>query len=159
MSSVLLGFLGLCLLGFLVGREEVRNPIPVPTEQVFDNLQVYSYRDSPSDTTVHFVVELTAFGKPFAEYDVDQRRFVTSGFGRRYDRAFSGAHYSALRLRGHAGEGCWIAVPDSSTMALTQGQFDELTQKTLDYVRPVGIVTGLLGLCSGYSIGDRKSVV
>src|SRR5580765_7211558 len=155
MSSVLLGFLGLCLLGFLVGREEVRNPIPVPTEQVFDNLQVYSYRDSPSDTTVHFVVERTAFGKPFAEYDVDQRRFVTSGFGRRYDRAFSGAHYSALRLRGHAGEGCWIAVPDSSTMALTQGQFDELTHKTLDYVRPVGIVTGLLGLCSGYSIGYR----
>ena len=155
MSGVLLGFLGLCLLGFLVGREEVRNPVPIPTDQVFDNLQVYSYRDSPSDTTVHFVVELTAFGKPFAEYDVDQRRFLTSGFGRRYDRAFSGAHYSPLRLRGHAGEGCWIAVPDSSTMALTQGQFDELTQKTLDYVRPVGIVTGLLGLCSGYSIGYR----
>ena len=155
LSGVLLGFLGLCLLGFLVGREEVRNPVPVPTEQVFDNLQVYSYRDSPSDTTVHFVVELTAFGKRFAEYDVDQRRFVTSGFGRRYDRAFSGAHYAALRLRGHAGEGCWIAVPDSSTMALTQGQFDELTQKTLDYVRPVGIVTGMLGLLSGYSIGYR----
>jgi hypothetical protein len=155
MSGVLLGFLGLCLLGFLVGREEVRNPVPIPTDQVFDNLQVYSYRDSPSDTTVHFVVELTAFGKPFAEYDVDQRRFVTSGFGRRYDRAFSGAHYSQLRLRGHAGEGCWIAVPDSSTLALTQGQFDELTQKTLDYVRPVGIVTGMLGLLSGYSIGYR----
>jgi len=155
LSGVLLGFLGLCALGFLVGREEARNPVPVPTEQVFDNLQVYSYRDSPSDTTVHFVVELTAFGKPFAEYDVDQRRFVTSGFGRRYDRAFSGAHYATLRLRGHAGEGCWIAVPDSSTMALTQGQFDELTQKTLDYVRPVGIVTGMLGLLSGYSIGYR----
>ena len=155
MSGVLLGFLGLCLLGFLVGREEVRNPIPIPTEQVFDNLQVYSYRDSPSDTTVHFVVELTAFGKPFAEYDVDQRRFVTSGFGRRYDRAFSGAHYSRLRLRGHAGEGCWIAVPDSSTMALTQGQFDELTRKTLDYVKPFGVVTGMLGICSGYSIGYR----
>ncbi|HXS81878.1 MAG TPA: hypothetical protein VN896_04095 [Methylomirabilota bacterium] len=155
MSSVLLGFLGLCLLGFLVGREEVRNPIPVPTDQVFDNLQVYSYRDSPSDTTVHFVVELTAFGKPFAEYDVDQRRFVTSGFGRRYDRAFSGAHYSRLRLRGHAGEGCWIAVPDSSTMALTQGQFDELTRKTLDYVKPFGVFTSMLGLCSGYSIGYR----
>jgi hypothetical protein len=40
-------------------------------------------------------------------------------------------------------------------MALTQGQFDELTRKTLDYVRPVGIVTSLLGLCSGYSIGYR----
>jgi hypothetical protein len=155
MSGVLLGFLGLCLLGLLVGREEVRHPVPPPTDQMFDNLQVYSYRDTPSDTTVHFVVELTAFGKPFAEYDVDQRRFVTSGFGRRYDRAFSGAHYATLRLRGHAGEGCWIAVPDSSTMALTQGQFDELTQKTLDYVRPVGIVTGMLGLMSGYSIGYR----
>jgi hypothetical protein len=155
MSGVLLGFLGLALVGFLVGREEVRHPLPVPTDQVFDNLQVYSYRDSPSDTTVHFVVELTAFGKPFAEYDVDQHRFVTSGFGRRYDRAFSGAHYSRLRLRGHAGEGCWIAVPDSSTMALTQGQFDELTRKTLDYVKPFGVLTNMLGLCSGYSIGFR----
>jgi len=155
MSGVLMGFLGLALLGFLVGREEVRHPVPLPTDQVFDNLQVYSYRDFPSDTTVHFVVELTAFGKPFADYDIDQRRFVTSGFGRRYDRAFSGAHYSALKLRGHAGEGCWIAVPDSSTMALTQGQFDELTHKTLDYVKPVNIVTGLLGLFSGYSVGYR----
>ena len=155
MSGVLLGFLGLCLLGFLVGREEVRHPIPAPTDQVFDNLQVYSYRDTPSDTTYHFVAELTSFGKPFAEYDVDQGRFVTSGFGRRYDRAFSGAHYSRLKLRGHSGEGCWLAVPDSSTGGLTQGQFDELTKKTLDYVRPVGIVTSLLGLLSGYSIGYR----
>jgi hypothetical protein len=155
MSGVLLGFLGLCLLGFLVGREEVRHPIPAPTEQLFDNLQVYSYRDTPSDTNYHYVVELTSFGKPFAEYDVDQRRFVTSGFGRRYDRAFSGAHYTRLKLRGHSGEGCWLAVPDSSTGGLTQGQFDELTKRTLDYVRPVGIVTSLLGLCSGYSIGYR----
>ena len=155
MSGVLLGFLGLCLLGFLVGREEVRHPVPAPTDQVFDNLQVYSYRDTPSDTSYHFVVELTAFGKPFAEYDVDQQRFVTSGFGRRYDRAFSGAHYGRLKLRGHSGEGCWITVPDSSTSGMTQGQFDELTKKTLDYVRPVGIVTNLLGLLSGYSVGYR----
>jgi len=155
MSGVLLGFLGLCLLGFVVGREEVRHPAPPPTDQLFENLQVYSYRDNPSDTTCHFVVELTAFGKPFAEYDVDQHRFVTSGFGRRYDRMFSGAHYSRIKLRGHAGEGCWISVPDSSTMALTEGQFDELTRKTLDYVRPVGVVTGVLGFCSGYSIGYR----
>ncbi len=155
LSGVLLGFLGLCLLGFLVGRDEVPHPVPVPTRQMFDNLQVYSYRDTPSDTSYHFVVELTAFGKTFAEYDVDQQRFVTSGFGRRYDRAFSGAHYGRLKLRGHSGEGCWIAVPDSSTLNLTQGQFDELTKKTLDYVRPVGVVTGLLGLLSGYSVGYR----
>ena len=155
MSGVLLGFLGLCLVGFLVGREEVRHPAPPPGDQVFENLQVYSYRDTPSDTNYHYVVELTAFGKAFAEYDVDQRRFVTSGFGRRYDRAFSGAHYSRLRLRAHSGEGCWIAVPDSSTGGLTQGQFDELTKKTLDYVRPVGLVTNLLGLLTGYSIGYR----
>ena len=155
MSGVLLGFLGLCLLGFLVGREEVRHPVPPPTNQVFENLQVYSYRDTPSDTNYHFVVELTSFGKPFAEYDIDQRRFVTSGFGRRYDRAFSGSHYPRLKLRGHSGEGCWIQVPDSSTGGLTQGQFDELTRKTLDYVRPFGIVTNLLGLVTGYSIGYR----
>ncbi len=155
MSTVLLSFLGLCLVGFLVGREQVPRPVPVPTDQIFDNLQVYSYRDTPSDTNYHFVVELTAFGKAFAEYDVDQRRFVTSGFGRRYDRAFSGAHYSRLRLRGHSGEGCWVAVPDSSSTTMTKGQFDELTRKTLDYVRPVGVVTNVLGLLSGYSIGYR----
>jgi hypothetical protein len=118
-------------------------------------LQVYSYKDTPSDTSYHFVVELTAFGKTFAEYDVDQQRFLTSGFGRRYDRAFSGAHYTRLKLRGHSGEGCWIAVPDSSTLSMSQGQFDELTKKTLDYVRPVGVVTNLLGLMSGYSVGYR----
>lgn len=155
MSGVLLGFLGLCLLGFFVGREEVPHPAPLPYDQLFDNLQVYSYRDTPSDTSTHFVVELTSFGKPFAEYDVDQRRFVTSGFGRRYDRAFSGSHYGRLKLRGHAGEGSWVTVPDSGTASMTQGQFDELTRKTLDYVRPVGVVTNVLGLLSGYSIGYR----
>jgi hypothetical protein len=155
LSGVLLSFLGLCLLGYLVGRDEVPHPVPVPIQQMFDNLQVYSYKDTPSDTSYHFVVELTAFGKTFAEYDVDQRRFLTSGFGRRYDRAFSGAHYTRLKLRGHSGEGCWIAVPDSSSLAMSQGQFDELTKKTLDYVRPVGIVTNLLGLMSGYSVGYR----
>jgi hypothetical protein len=155
LSGVLLGFLGLCLLGFLVGRDEVPNPVPVPIQQMFDNLQVYSYKDTPSDTSYHFVVELTAFGKTFAEYDIDQSRFVTSGFGRRYDRAFSGAHYTRLKLRGHSGEGCWVAVPDSAALSMSQGQFDELTRKTLDYVRPVGVVTGLLGLMSGYSVGYR----
>jgi hypothetical protein len=155
LSGVLLGFLALCLLGYLVGRDSVPHPVPVPTQQMFDNLQVYSYKDTPSDTSYHFVVELTAFGKTFAEYDVDQQRFLTSGFGRRYDRAFSGAHYTRLKLRGHSGEGCWIAVPDSSSLAMSQGQFDELTKKTLDYVRPVGVVTSLLGLLSGYSVGYR----
>lgn len=155
MSTVLLVFLGLTLLGFLVGRDQVPHPVPVPMDQLFDNLQVYSYRDSPIDTTYHFVVQLTAMGKPFAEYDIDQRRFVTSGFGRRYDRAFSGAHYKRLKLRGHSGEGAWISVPDSATNPLAQGQFDELTKKTLDYVRPVGVLTNVLGMLSGYSIGYR----
>jgi len=155
LSGVLLSFLGLSLLGFLVGRGEVPHPLTVPVEQVFDNLQVYSYRDTPSDTSYHFVVELSAFGKPFAEYDIDQQRFVTSGFGRRYDRAFSGTHYGRLKLRGHSGEGCWISVPDSAALGMSQGQFDELTKKTLDYVRPVGIVTSVLGLLSGYSVGYR----
>jgi hypothetical protein len=153
MSTVLLSFLGLCMVGFLVGREQVPHPVPVPMDQLFDNLQVYSYRDTPSDTSYHYVVELTAFGKPFAEYDLDQKRFETSGFGRRYDRAFSGAHYTRLKLRGHSGEGCWISVPDTSSKAA--GQFDELTRKTLDYVRPVGVLTNALGMLSGYSIGYR----
>ena len=89
MSGVLLGFLGLALVGFVVGREEVRHPIPIPTDQVFDNLQVYSYRDAPSDTTVHFVVELTAFGKPFAEYDIDQE-LARSSFRHHFGHDFAG---------------------------------------------------------------------
>jgi len=155
MSTVLLAFLGLCLVGFLVGREQVPHPPPLPTDQLFDNLQVYSYRETPSDTSYHFVVELTAFGKTFAEYDVDQQRFLTSGFGRRYDRAFSGTHYKRLRLRGHAGEGSWVAMPESLGGDFQKNQFDELTRRTLDYVRPVGVVTSLVGLFSGYSIGYR----
>ena len=155
MSTVLLTFLALCLVGFLVGREQVPHPVPLPTDQLFDNLQVYSYRDTPSDTNYHFVVELTAFGKTFAEYDVDQDRFLTSGFGRRYDRAFSGAHYKRLRLRGHSGEGTWVSMPDSASARFDKGQFDELTRRTLDYVRPIGVVTNVVGLLSGYSIGYR----
>ena len=155
LSGVLLVFLGLCLLGFMVGREEVPHPTKANAEELFDHLQVYSYRESPSDTNYRFVAELSAFGKTFAEYDVDRQRFVTSGFGRRYDRAFSGTHYARLELRGHAGEGCWLTVPDTSNGAMTQGQFDELTRRTLDYVRPVGFVTNFLGMLSGYSIGYR----
>src|SRR5262249_8177123 len=68
---------------------------------------------------------------------------------------FSGTHYGRMKLRGHSGEGCWFTVPDSAALGMTQGQFDELTRKTLDYVRPVGIVTNLIGLLSGYSIGYR----
>jgi hypothetical protein len=155
MSTVLLAFLSLCLVGFLVGREQVPHPVPIPTDQLFDNLQVYSYKETPADTSYHFVVELTAFGKTFAEYDVDQRRFLTSGFGRRYDRAFSGAHYRRMRLRGHSGEGSWVAMPESLDARSAKGQFDELARRTLDYVRPVGVVTSVLGLLSGYSIGYR----
>jgi hypothetical protein len=51
LSGVLLGFLALCLLGYLVGRDEVPHPVPVPIQQMFDNLQVYSYKDTPSDTS------------------------------------------------------------------------------------------------------------
>ena len=67
LSGVLLSFLGLSLLGFLVGRGEVTQSLTVPLGELFDNLQVYSYRVTPSDTSYHFVVELSAFGKPFAE--------------------------------------------------------------------------------------------
>ncbi len=155
LSGVLLVFLGLCLLGFLVGRDEVPRPAPAPVDDLFDQIQVYSYRESPSDTNYRFVAELSAFGKTFAEYDIDKGQFVTSGFGRRYDRAFSGAHYAKLELRGHAGEGCWLTVPDTANGAMTQGQFDELTRRTLDYVKPVGFVTNFLGMLSGYSIGYR----
>jgi hypothetical protein len=60
-----------------------------------------------------------------------------------------------LRLRGHAGQGFWFEFPDSLSPGMQPGQFDELYQKTLGYLRPVSLLANALGVLSGYSIGFR----
>src|SRR5262249_30362518 len=66
-----------------------------------------------------------------------------------------GTHYRPLRLRGHAGTGFWFEFPDSLSPTMQSGQFDELYQKTLGYLRPVALAANVLGVLSGYSIGFR----
>ena len=148
-------FVSLSVLGYVVGRVQLPRPAPIPYDELFDNMHVYSFRDTPSDTLSHFVVELGAAGRTFKEFDVDSRRFYKPEHGKRYVRAISGTHYSPLRLRGHAPQGFWFEFPDSLSPTMQPGQFDELYQKTLSYLRPVSLLANVLGVLSGYSIGFR----
>ena len=50
-------FVSLSLLGYVVGRVQLPRPVPLPYDELFDNMHVYSYRDTPTDTISHFVVE------------------------------------------------------------------------------------------------------
>src|SRR5881409_751991 len=67
-------FVSLSLLGYVVGRMQLPRPAPLPYDELFDNMHVYSFRDTPSDTISHFVVELGAGGRTFEQFDVDSRR-------------------------------------------------------------------------------------
>ena len=148
-------FVSLSLLGYVVGRVQLPRPAPIPYDELFDNMHVYSYRETPSDTVSHFVVEMGACGRTFKQFDVDSRRFFKPERGNRYVRAISGTHYRPLRLRGHAAQGFWFEFPDSLSPTMQPGQFDELYQKTLGYLRPVSMLANVLGVLSGYSIGFR----
>lgn len=154
-SQLLTVFLLLCGLGVWMGLKSRPAAGALPFDQLFENLSVLSYRESPSDSSAHFVVQLWAAKHVFREYDVDARTFRAPIEGRDYRRAISGTHYPALRVRGHAGRGFWLEMPDSSIRMLLPEQFQELYQTTLDYVKPVSIVTTVLGTLSGYSVGYR----
>ena len=148
-------FVSLSLLGYVVGRVQLPRPVPLPYDELFDNMHVYSYRDTPTDTISHFVVELGAGGRTFKQFDVDSRRFLKPERNNRYVRAVSGTYYRPLRLRGHTGTGFWFEFPDSLSPGLQPGQFDELYQKTLSYLQPVSLLANVVGVLSGYSIGFR----
>jgi len=148
-------FVSLSLLGYTVGSILLPHPAPLPYDELFDNMHVFSYRDTPSDTICHFVVELGAGGRTFKQFDVDSRRFFKPVRGDRYVRSISGTHYRPLRLRGHADHGFWFEFPDSLAPTMQQGQFDELYQKSLNFVRPAAVIANALGVLSGYSIGFR----
>jgi len=138
-----------------VGWRTRPDPHGVPMAELFESMSVLSYRDTPSDPEGHFVCELSACGRPFVQYDLDARTFSAPARRRDYGRTISATRYGPLTLRGHAGRGFWLELPDSAAVSLLPGQFDELYRTTLGYMKPVGIVTTVLGTLSGYSIGFR----
>lgn len=152
-SRILYVFLGLCALGMIVGAETRPAPGTFPWAELFDQLQVVSYRDAPSDTSSRFVVQLCAGGRVFSQYDVERRTFLPPPRGRSYARAITGTRYEPLRVRGHVGTGFWLDVP--SRRALLPEQYDEVYRRTLDFVKPVSKITAVLGVLSGYSVGYR----
>jgi ApbE family protein len=154
-SQIITVFLGLCLLGFIVGIQTRPAAGTFPHAELFDQMRVVSYRESPSDTAARFVVQLAADGKVFRQYDVDQHAFLPPLRGRPYGRTITGTHYEPLRVRGHVAYGFWLDVPDSMRRALLPEQFEELYRTTLGFVKPVSRVTGVLGILSGYSVGYR----
>lgn len=153
-SRVLLVFLGLSAFGAVVGLQARPGADRVPWDELFAGLSVVSHKDSPADTAARFVVQLAAGGRTFAQYDVDARGFVPPPRGREYRHAISGTRYRPLRLRGHVASGFWLDAP-GSRRALLPEQFAELYRSTLDFVKPVSVVSGLLGIASGYSVGYR----
>jgi hypothetical protein len=131
------------------------DPRVVPYDELFGQMSVVSYREAPSDTTAHFVVDLAAGGQVFRRYDVDAREFQPASRGRDYNRTITGTYYRPLRVRGHVAQGLWLDVPQDSRPSLLPEQFDELYRATLDYVKPISIAAGVLGTISGYSVGYR----
>jgi hypothetical protein len=154
-SQLLTIFLGLTLLGVIVGAFMRPDPDRTPYDELFDGMGVQSYRESPADTSARFVVQLSAGGRMFSEYDVDAQRFLPPARGRHYGRTITGTTYRPLEARGHVAQGLWLEIPDSASRAPLAEQFDELYRSTLDFVKPVSSVTGVLGVVSGYSVGYR----
>jgi hypothetical protein len=156
-SQLFTVFLLLCGLGFWAGTRMRPDAGTVQYDELFENMSVLSYRETPSDSVAHFVVELSAGGQVFQEYDVDAHRFVAPRHGRDYRRSISGTRYPALRVRGHVERGFWLELPRSTARALLPEQFQEIYRTTLDYVKPVSIATTIFGTMSGYSIGYRAA--
>ena len=66
-NHLLTVLLGLCALGFFAGTQARPEPGGVPLEELFENMSVLSYRDTPSDSVARFVVELSARGRVFQQ--------------------------------------------------------------------------------------------
>jgi hypothetical protein len=154
-SQLLTVFLVLCALGVFVGLQSRPDPRAVPWAELFSGMRVVSFRDSPSDTAARFLVDLAAGDRVFARYDVDAGRFLPPAREREYNRAITGTLYRPLQVRGHVAQGLWLDVPRNSGPSLLPEQFSELYSEALSYVKPLSIVSGVLGTLSGYSVGYR----
>jgi len=157
-SRLLIVFLALCVAGIAVGLGDRPDPSVVPYDELFREMSVVSSRESPSDTTAHFAVDLCAGGRAFARYDVDAATFGPPPRDRDYDRAITGTVYRPLEVRGHVAQGLWLDVPRLSRLSFLPEQFDELYRATLDFVKPVSLVAGAVGTLSGYSVGYRLGI-
>ena len=153
-SRLLVVFLLLCLAGVVVAVMTRNDSAPADAE-LFGSMNVVSFRDSPADTTAHFVVDLCAGGKPFRRYDVDAGAFTAPPHDRDYNHAITGTVYRPLEVRGHVAQGLWLDVPLAARPNLLPEQFAELYRATLDFVKPVSLFAGAVGILSGYSIGYR----
>ena len=156
-SKLLMFLFALAAFGFMAGKHARPDPTAIPFEELFENLSVLSYRESPSDTSARFIVELSSRGKVFKQYDVDGQCFLPPVRGHDYGRTISGTRYRPLKIRGRVDRGFWLELPDSSEHSLLPDQFDELYRTTLDFVKPVSTATVVLGTLSGYSIGYRAA--
>src|SRR5512138_1544492 len=154
-SRLLMLLFGLFTLGFIAGRQSQPDPTGAPFQELFENLSVVSYRDSPSDSAPRFMVELSARGKVFREYDVDEQRFVEPAQGRDYRRMIGATRYDPLEVRGHVDTGFWLQVANARAPQILPDQFQELYRTTLDYVKPVSVIATVAGTLSGYTIGYR----
>ena len=154
-SRLLLVFLTLCVLGVIVGLQTRPDPKVVPYGDLFNQMSVVSYRESPSDTSARFMVELSAGGKVFRRYDVDARTFLSPATDRDYNRSITGTSYRPLQARGHVTQGLWLDVRRRAGPSLVPDQFNELYRATLDYLKPVSLVAGVVSTLSGYSVGYR----
>ncbi|HKQ56540.1 MAG TPA: hypothetical protein VJY35_01615, partial [Candidatus Eisenbacteria bacterium] len=154
-KQILAVFASLCVVGIIVGIQARPAPGTFPYAELFEQMRVVSFRDSPSDTTTRFVVQLSAGGDVFCQYDLDSHQFLPPPRGRSYGRTITGTHYGPLRARGHVGYGFWLDMPNSNRRSLLPGQFEELYRTTLDIVKPVSNVTNVLGILTGYSVGFR----
>jgi hypothetical protein len=156
-SKLLMALMVLFTLGFTTGMLARPDHDQLPYEELFESMSVLSYREAPSDSNARFIVELSAKGKVFRQYDVDERRFLPPARGHDYARAISGTRYQALSVRGHVDRGCWLELPDSITMTLVPDQFDELYRSTVGFVKPLSVATVIIGTVSGVSIGYRAA--
>jgi hypothetical protein len=156
-SHLLTIFLVLFVLGYWVGTRLRPDPLAEPYGELFDHLGVTSYRETPSESSGHFVVELSAGGRVFRRFDIDSRRFETPIRGREYRYSINGTRYLPLEVRGHVDRGFWLELPGAYAGAFRPDQLAELYRSTMGYVRPVSIASEVLGTLSGYSVGFRSA--
>jgi len=152
-THILTIWLVLCVLGYVIGTQA--SPPSDLNEDVFENLRVLSYRNAPSDSVSHFVVELSARGKAFRQYDVDMRRFIPVSSDREYWRSVTGTSYAPLSVRGHVSRGVWLEMPATSVRSPLPEQYDELYRSTINLVSPLSVLGSAIGIVSGYSVGHR----
>lgn len=154
-SYIVAVWVGLCVLGYLIGTQARPDPKRIPYDDLFENMRVLSYREAPSDTTIHYVAELSARGKAFRQYDVATRRFIAPTEEREYWRTVTGTRYEPLEVRGHVERGVWLEIPDASQESLVPEQFDELYNSTIGLMNPISVIASAVGILSGYSVGYR----